>query len=43
MVEKDKSEVLLRDGELMDPSGVYLDLVLVVVLVVAFSAKVCVL
>ena len=43
MVEEDESEVVLHDRELMDPSGVYLGLVLVVVPAVAFSAKVCVL
>ena len=41
VVEKDGSEVMLRDGEFVDPSGIYL--VLVVVPAVAFSAKVCVL
>ena len=41
MVEKDESEVVLRYGEFVDPSGVYL--VLVVVPAVAFSAKVRVL
>ena len=41
MVEKDGSEVMLRDGELVDPSGVYL--VLIVVPAVAFSTKVRVL
>jgi hypothetical protein len=41
VVEKDGSEVMLRDGEFMDPSGIYL--VLVVVPAVAFSAKVRVL
>jgi hypothetical protein len=41
MVEKDESEVVLRDGEFVDPSRVYL--VLVVVPAVAFSAKVRVL
>jgi hypothetical protein len=40
MVKEDDSEVVLRDGELMDPSGVYLGLVPVVVPAVAFSAKV---
>jgi hypothetical protein len=43
VVKEDESEVVLCDGELVDPSGVYLDLVLVVVPAVAFSAKVCVL
>jgi hypothetical protein len=43
VVEKDEAEVVLRNGELVDPSGVYLGLVLVVVPAVAFSAKVCVL
>jgi hypothetical protein len=43
VVKEDESEVMLRDGELVDPSWVYLGLVLVVVLVVAFSAKVHVL
>jgi hypothetical protein len=38
VVEKDGSEVMLLDGEFVDPSGVYL--VLVVVPAVAFSAKV---
>ena len=38
MVEKDGSEVMLRDGEFVDPSGVYF--VLIVVPAVAFSAKV---
>ena len=38
MVEKDGSEVMLRDGEFVDPSGVYL--VLIVVPAVGFSAKV---
>ena len=41
MVEKDGSEVMLRDGEFVDPSGVYV--VLVVVPAVAFFAKVHVL
>jgi hypothetical protein len=41
VVEKDELEVVLCDGELIDPSGVYL--VLVVVPAVAFSAKVRVL
>jgi hypothetical protein len=39
VVEEDESEVVLCDGELMDPSGVYLVLVLVVVPAIAFSAK----
>jgi hypothetical protein len=43
MVKEDKSEVVLCDGEFMDPSGVYLDLLLVVIPAVAFSAKVCML
>ena len=37
VVEKDGSEVMLHDGEFVDPSGVYL--VLVVVPAVIFSAK----
>jgi hypothetical protein len=41
VVKEDESEVVLRDGEFVDPSGVYL--VLVVVPAVAFSAKVHVL
>ena len=41
MVKEDGSEVMLHDGEFVDPSGVYL--VLVVVPAVAFSAKVRVL
>jgi hypothetical protein len=41
VVEKDEVEVVLRDGEFVDPSGVYF--VLVVVPAVAFSAKVRVL
>jgi hypothetical protein len=41
VVEKDEAEVVLRDGEFVNPSGVYL--VLVVVPAVAFSAKVRVL
>jgi hypothetical protein len=41
VVKEDESEVMLRDGEFVDPGGVYL--VLVVVLAVAFSAKVRVL
>ena len=43
MVKEDESKIVLHDGELVDPSGVYLGLVLVVVLAVAFSAKVRVL
>jgi hypothetical protein len=43
VVEKNELEIVLHDGELVDPSGVYLDLFLVVVPAVAFSAKVCVL
>jgi hypothetical protein len=38
VVKEDGSEVMLRDGEFVDPSGVYL--VLVVVPAVGFSAKV---
>jgi hypothetical protein len=38
VVKKDGSEVVLHDGEFVDPSRVYL--VLVVVPAVAFSAKV---
>jgi hypothetical protein len=41
VVEKDESEIVLHDGEFVDPSGVYL--VLVIVPAVAFSAKVRVL
>ena len=37
MVEKDEAEIVLRDGEFVDPSGVYL--VLVVVPAVVFLAK----
>jgi hypothetical protein len=43
VVEKDESKVMLHDGELVDPSGVYLDLFLVVIPAVGFSAKMCVL
>jgi hypothetical protein len=41
VVKENELEVVLRDGEFVDPSGVYL--VLVVVLAVAFFAKVRVL
>ena len=37
MVEKDGSKVVLRYGEFVDPSGIYL--VLIVVPAVSFSAK----
>jgi hypothetical protein len=43
VIEENESEVVLCDGELVDPSRVYLGLVLVVVPAVAFSAKVHVL
>jgi hypothetical protein len=41
VIKEDESEVVLRDGEFVDPSRVYF--VLVVVLAVALSAKVRVL
>jgi hypothetical protein len=43
VVEEGELEIVLHDGELVDPSGVYLGLALVVVPAVAFPAKVHVL
>jgi hypothetical protein len=40
VVKEDELEVVLHDRKLVDPSGVYLDLLLVVIPAVAFSAKV---